>query len=199
VASTAEQNNKTTGRETSRTGQAVIHGVLLAVCCLLSNKIITSLLAFSRFVPRDDELLGGMWAVVATIFVFRYSHEESVSAALSRISATLLSFALCFVYLLILPFRPWGMAVLIGIGAIVLALIGRSGDIITAGITITVVMVVAGISPEHAWKQPILRLIDTVVGILVGIVGAWITTTLDRHIPSRSPADLQQRHGESIP
>jgi Fusaric acid resistance protein-like len=199
VTATAEQTRKTNGSETSLTAKAVSHGVLLSICCLLSYKIITDLLDFTRFVPRDDELLGGMWAVVATIFVFRYSHEESVSAALSRISATLLSFALCFVYLLILPFRPWGMAVLIGIGAIVLALIGRSGDIITAGITITVVMVVAGISPEHAWKQPILRLIDTVVGILVGIVGAWITTTLDRHIPSRSPADLRQAHRGGIP
>jgi hypothetical protein len=198
VTPTAEQNSNNTGRETSLTAKAVSHGVLLSICCLLSYKIIVDFLVFTRFVPRDDELLGGMWAVVATIFVFRYSHEESVSAALSRISATLLSFALCFVYLLIFPFRPWGMAVLIGIGAIVLALIGRSGDIITAGITITVVMVVAGISPEHAWKQPILRLIDTVVGILVGIVGAWITTTLDRHIPSRSPADLRQRHEANI-
>jgi len=199
VTATAEQTRKTNGSETSLTAKAVSHGVLLSICCLLSYKIIMDLLDFTRFVSRDDELLGGMWAVVATIFVFRYSHEESVSAALSRISATLLSFALCFVYLLILPFKPWGMAVLIGIGAIVLALIGRSGDIITAGITITVVMVVAGISPEHAWRQPILRLIDTVVGILVGIVGAWITTTLDRHIPSRSPADVRQAQRGGIP
>jgi uncharacterized membrane protein YgaE (UPF0421/DUF939 family) len=122
-----------------------------------------------------------MWAVVATIFVFRYSYEESKRAALSRLSATLLSFLLCFIYLLIFPFRPVGMAVLLGIGAIVLTLIGRSGDIITAGITTAVVMVVAGISPEHAWKQPILRLIDTIVGIAVGIVGAWIALKLTSH------------------
>jgi uncharacterized membrane protein YccC len=55
---------------------------------------------------------------------------------------------------------------------------------ITASITTTVVLVVAGISPEHAWKQPILRLIDTVVGIVVGIAGGWIALKLSRLIPN---------------
>jgi len=130
-----------------------------------------------------------MWAVIATIFVFRHSSEESAHAALSRTSATLVSFVLCFIYLLIFPFRPLGMAALIGIGAIVLSLIGRSEDIITTGITTTVVMVVAGISPQHAWKQPILRLIDTVVGIGVGIAGAWISLRLTSRNPSQAPRE----------
>ena len=196
---TTEQNSKTTVRELSRTGKSVSHGVVLGVCCFLSYKIITDLLAFSRFVPRDDELLGGMWAVVATIFVFRYSYDESVRAALSRTSATLFSFALCLVYLLFFPFRPWGLALLIAIGAIFLELLGRSEDIITASITTAVVMVVAAISPEHAWRQPILRLIDTGVGIAVGISGAYVGLTLTRRIPSQSPADLRQRQRGSIP
>jgi len=199
VTPTTEQNSKTTGRELSHTGQSVSHGVALAVCCFVSYKIITDLLALSRFAPRDDELLGGMWAVVATIFVFRYSYDESVRAALSRTSATLFSFALCLVYLLFFPFRPWGLALLIAIGAIFLELLGRSEDIITASITTAVVMVVAAISPEHAWRQPILRLIDTGVGIAVGISGAYVGLTLTRRIPSQSPADLRQRQRGSIP
>ena len=186
---TTERNRNTTGRELWRTGQSVSHGVALAVCCFLSYKIIIGLITWSRFVPRDDELLGGMWAVVATIFVFRYSYEESVRAALSRISATIFSFALCLIYLLIFPFRPWGLAVLLAIGAIVLEFVGRSEDIITADITTAVVLVVAGISPQHAWKEPILRLIDTVVGIAVGIVGARIALKLVRRIPP-SPGEL---------
>jgi Fusaric acid resistance protein-like len=199
VTPTTELNRKTTGRAVSRTGQSISYGAALAVCCFLSYKITTDLLALSRFVPRDDELLGGMWAVVATIFVFRYSYDESVRVALSRISATLFSFVLCLIYLLIFPFRLWGLAVLIAIGAIVLELVGRSEDIITADITTAVVMVVAGISPEHAWKQPILRLLDTLVGVAVGILGARIALKLVHRIPSPSPADFPQRHGESIP
>lgn len=198
MTSTTEQNRKTTWREFSHTGQSVSHGVALAVCCFLSYKIITDLLALSRFAPRDDELLGGMWAVVATIFVFRYSYDESVRAALSRTSATLFSFALCLAYFLIFPFRLWGLVLLIAIGAIFLDLIGRSEDIITACITTAVVMVVAGISPEHAWKQPILRLIDTGVGIGVGISGAYVGLALTRRIASQSQSELGQRHGAGI-
>src|SRR6516225_7889605 len=166
------QINMTAVSRELRVGQAVNHAVVLAICCFISFRIVTDILAAAQFLPRDDELLGGMWAVIATIFVFRYSYEESARAALSRTSATLLSFVLCFGYLLIFPFRPLGMAGLIGAGAIVLSLIGRSDDIITAGITTAVVIVVAAISPQHAWKQPILRLIDTVVGIGVGVFGA---------------------------
>jgi hypothetical protein len=188
VNTTMKQTGETTVRCERHTDQAISHGVLLGACCLLSYKIITVLLTVSRFVPRDDKLLGGMWAVVATIFVFRRCYEESANAALTRTAATLFSFGLCLIYLLIFPFRVWGMVALIAIGAIVLESIGRSEDVITACITTAVVLVVAGISPEHAWKQPILRLIDTVVGIVVGMLGAWIAVKLPRLVPNQPTA-----------
>jgi uncharacterized membrane protein YgaE (UPF0421/DUF939 family) len=158
--------------------QAAGQGVALAIACLVSYTLIVHILTRAYFISRDDDLLGGMWAVAATVFVYRDSSRESGRAALSRIAATLLSFALCLVYLLIFPFHPWGMAALIGIGAAVLTLIRRPNDIITTGITIAVVMVVAGIAPQHAWRQPILRLADTAVGIVVGITAAWISLKL---------------------
>jgi Fusaric acid resistance protein-like len=192
MISAEERSSPTTTPQPSGLGQAVIRGVLLAACCLVSYAVITYILVAARIVSRDDELLGGMWAVIATIFVFRFTYQESVTAALSRMSATALSFALCFLYLLLFPFRPLGLAALIGIGAILLSLIGRSGDIITAGITTAVVMVAAGISPQHAWKEPIFRLIDTVIGIGVGIAGAWMGRALTRHSPSREPAELRE-------
>lgn len=99
-------------------------------------------------------------------------------AAASRSVATLLSFALCLIYLLILPFHPVGLVVLIGIGTLMLSLIRRFGEIITVGITTTVVMVVAAISPHDAWQQPILRLADTAVGVAVGLTAAGIGSRL---------------------
>jgi uncharacterized membrane protein YccC len=89
-------------------------------------------------------------------------------------AATSVSFALCLVYLLIFPFHLWGMAALIGIGAIVVTTMGRPDDTITTGITIAVVMVVAALSPHDAWRQPILRLVDTAVGVAVGVAAAWL-------------------------
>jgi uncharacterized membrane protein YccC len=76
-------------------------------------------------------------------------------------------------YLLILPFHAWGLALLIGIGTLVMMLAGRSEDVVTTAITTAVVMVAAAVSPKHAWEQPILRLFDTAVGIAVGLAAAW--------------------------
>jgi uncharacterized membrane protein YccC len=159
-------------------GQAVGSGAILALACLIGYWLITSVLTREYSVSRDDDLLGGMWAAVATIFMYRQSHIESARAAFSRTLATLVSFVLCLIYLLIFPFHVIGMAALIGIIAIILALVRRSEDIITAAITTAVVMVVAGISPDNAWEQPILRLVDTAVGILVGVAAAWIALGL---------------------
>jgi len=161
---------------------AIIHGAMLSVLCVISYWLITHILARAFLVPRDDALLGGMWAVVATVFVYRYGYDQTIAAAIARMMATLLSFALCLLYLLFFPFEVWGMAALIGIGAVVMVWLGRPDDVITTGITTAVVMVVAAISPEHAWKQPILRVVDTIVGAGIGIIGAAINSKLANHL-----------------
>jgi hypothetical protein len=47
--------------------------------------------------------------------------------------------------------------------SLVMMLLGRRNEIVTAGITISVVMIVAALSPASAWLQPLLRLLDTLV------------------------------------
>jgi uncharacterized membrane protein YccC len=168
-----------TMHNSARARPGLVHGLTLSLLCMGSYWLITHILVHVFSVSRDDDLLGGMWAVVATIFVYRFSFDQSVSAALSRIGATSLSFALCLVYLLFFPFHLWGLAALIGIGAVAMSLLGRPDDIVTTGITTAVVMVVAALSPSHAWMQPILRIVDTVAGVTVGTVGAWIVLKLD--------------------
>jgi hypothetical protein len=68
------------------------------------------------------------------------------------------------------------MAVVIGLGTIVMMLLGEQGDIVTTGITTTVVLVSAALNPHEAWHQPILRLVDTVVGIAVGVSCKWLAS-----------------------
>ena len=59
-------------------------------------------------------------------------------------------------------------------------LIGPPGDPITAGITTAAVLVVAAVSPQNAWEQPILRFADTLIGVSVGIAAAWIDLRMVR-------------------
>ena len=61
---------------------------------------------------------------------------------------------------------------------------------------IAVVMVVAALSPHNAWRQPILRLIDTAVGVAVGVAAAWlgvnamrVTKLIGRDNPPRADAE----------
>ena len=152
----------------------VAYAVAMTIACAISYAVITELLV--RFVNEPTELLGGMWAVVATVFVFRESRARSIDAGLARLFATCVSFALCLVYLLLFPFTGLGMAVMIGVGTMAMMLLGRQGDIVTTGITTAVVLVVAAMNPQEAWRQPILRLVDTVVGITVGVSCKWFAS-----------------------
>ena len=155
---------------------ALIHGVTLSLSCVISYWLITHLLTRSdRRLAGRQSSLGGMWAAIATLFVYRFGYEQSIGAALSRVASTTVSFVLCLAYLLLFPFHLWGLAVLIGIGAVTMSMIGRPDDTITTGITTVVVMVVASISPRQAWMQPVLRMVDTIVGVGVGLVAAWLS------------------------
>ena len=64
----------------------MIYALEMAIASAISYWIITHGLA--PFVDRASDFLGGMWAVVATVFVFRDTRANSVSAGLARLLAT---------------------------------------------------------------------------------------------------------------
>jgi uncharacterized membrane protein YccC len=184
---TPERPQRLSGRSGwPQAGASVVECVILAVACLITYWLATSALSRVYSLSRDDDLLGGMWAVIATIFVLRDSYGKSVAAAVSRMAATFVSFALCLIYLAFLPFHAWALAVLVGASALAVMLLGRPGDAVTAGITTAVIMVVAAVTPQHAWQQPILRLVDTVVGVAVGALAAWMGMQVKRFLSARS-------------
>jgi uncharacterized membrane protein YccC len=153
--------------------EAAVDTAVLAVACVVTYLLVSKVLSRLYFVSRDDDLLGGMWAVISAIFVNRASYQQSRAAAVSRVAATALSVVFCLVYLAFLPFHVWALPVLIGVSALAATLIGRPEDAMTAAITTTVILIVAAVSPQHAWHQPILRLADTAVGVVVGLTAAW--------------------------
>ena len=152
----------------------LVHAVSMAVACLITYWIMTQ--GLSQLVDRDSGYLGGMWAAIATVFVWRETAHDALSAGLARLLATCVSFALCLPYLWLFPSGALGMALLICFGTMIMALLNRREDIITTAITIIVVMVVAAINPRDAWNQPLLRLLDTTVGIGVGVGCKWLSS-----------------------
>ena len=73
---------------------AAEHAVALATACLLSYWLTTRVLSQVHSLSAPDDLVGGLWAVIATTFVYREGHRQSVAAALTRASATSLGFVL---------------------------------------------------------------------------------------------------------
>ena len=178
--------NMPQGKDRKLSSWDVAYALNMAIACLITYWIMTHIL--SRFVDESTGFLGGMWAVVATVFVFRETRLRSLSAGIARLIATCVSFALCLLYLLLFPFTPMGMAALIAIGTMAMAWLGRRDDIVTVGITTAVVMVVAAMSPSDAWQQPLLRLVDTIVGIAVGVACKWAASFLfSKDIGERAP------------
>ncbi|MFZ0047296.1 MAG: FUSC family protein [Streptosporangiaceae bacterium] len=153
---------------------AVPESALLALACLLSYWLVTDLVTRLHPISAPDDLVGGIWAVIATIFVCRSSYHSSPLAGVSRVAATLVSFVLCELYLIFLPFHLWGLALLIGLSTLIPTLAGRPGDSATAAITTAVLLPLASLHPDDAWVGPIMRLADTIIGVLVGVAAAWL-------------------------
>jgi hypothetical protein len=114
----------TPARATVTARSAVTQSVALALACLTSYSLVRHASGYIHPLTDADEQIGGLWAVIATAFVFRTSQAESIIAAKTRVAATALSFALCFAYLLFLPSYAWGLAALIAVGTLVLTSAG---------------------------------------------------------------------------
>ena len=157
--------------------RGAVVSVTLALACLGSYSLVRYAGAPIHSLSQADHLVGGLWAVIATAFVFRTTEDESVTAAKTRVAATALSFALCFVYLLFLPFHAWGLAALIAVCTLLLISLGQSDDVGVAAITTGAVMVIAALGPHHAWQKPLIGVVGTAVGIAIGLAASWVANS----------------------
>jgi len=166
----------------------LIYSITMSLACLASFWIMTRLL--NPIVAKDDDLLGGMWAAVAAAFVFREARFNSIAAGTSRLVATFVSIVLCFAYLLVAPPGAVGMAILLAIGALIMILLEKRQELITTGITTIVVMVVAMLSADPR-NQPLLRFIDTLVGVGMGVLCNFVVTIVFARLSSKATAESQ--------
>jgi uncharacterized membrane protein YccC len=169
---------------------AVLECIIVGAACVLAYWLVT--LTEPHIYPRARSAtqIGALWAVISVVFVLRDSYEKSTAAAVSRMAATSVSFVLCLVFL---PFHIWALGLLVGASALAVILLGRPGDAVSAGISSAVVMIATTLDPHHAWQQPILRFADTVAGVAVGVVAAWLGLRILR---PRLPPGQSQGQGQ---
>ena len=154
----------------------VAYAIDMAIAAVITYCLMMFILPLVMNRPTDS--VGVLWAVISTVFVFRDTRAHSLSAGLSRLVATFVSFALCLMYLALFPANPLAMIVLITIGTLIMMVLGRRDDIGLTAITTAVVLIVAASVSQDAWQQPFLRLLDTIVGIAVGVACKWIASFL---------------------
>jgi len=153
----------------------VAYAVDMAIACVITYWIMLEI--HDRFgLGASSKVVGTLWAIVATIYVFRDTRANSLSASVGRIITTVVSFALCFAYLLLFPFTLVGLVAVLAVGTLIMMVLGRREEIGLAAVTTAVVMLVAAIDAQDAWQQPLLRLMDTLIGIAVGVACKWIAS-----------------------
>jgi uncharacterized membrane protein YccC len=154
----------------------VAYAAGLGIACLVTYWVMVSLLP--GLTGRPSTPVAMIWAVISAAFVYKDTRSHSISAGISRLIGTLISVVLCLAYLSLLRASPVGMAILLAIGTILTTWLDRPGEIGVTAITTAVVMIVATSEPQDAWQQPLLRLLDTVVGIIVGVACKWAASSL---------------------
>ena len=108
--------------------------------------------------------------------VYKDTRTQSLSAGMSRLIATFAGFALCLIYLSLMPATTIGMGALITVGVLLMIISGRPDETGLTAITIAVIMIVATNNPQDAWLQPLLRLVDTLIGISIGVACKWVAS-----------------------
>jgi uncharacterized membrane protein YccC len=116
------------GRLSSRD---VADALIMAVACAISYWIESR--ALISVTSDHSAMLGGMWAAISVVFVFRATREDTWSAGIARLIATSVSVVLCLLYLWFFPFTVAGMAALIGLGTLAMILLDRRDGIVTTG------------------------------------------------------------------
>jgi uncharacterized membrane protein YccC len=92
---------------------AVLDSAILAIACLITFMLVTDLLPRVYHLSRADDLIGGLWAVIAAVFVFRDTYQHSMSAAVSRTAATAaITTAVVLVASAVSPQHAWQQPIL---------------------------------------------------------------------------------------
>src|SRR5262249_35913970 len=120
------------------------------------------------------------WCIVGDDFnclrLQRYAYSQSVCGNVATYCDICRICLVSDLSLSLLPATLIGMGALITAGVLMMTIIGRPDETGLTAITIAVIMIVAANNPQEAWLQPLLRLVDTLIGISIGVACKWIAS-----------------------
>lgn len=150
--------------------RAVIVSIQFTLVSLLSFLIATSISSFIEG-GSQSSFIGGLWAVISGIVVMQATMVDTRSSALLRVFGSFIGAVFSAIYLLLLPFNPFGLALLIGITVLVCQALSIPDHGRLAAVTVAVVLVVSTLNPEiDPVLNAALRFGDTVIGSAMAVL-----------------------------
>jgi len=145
----------------------------IALACLAAYVIgfqVTAL--FPGYLPK----IGGLWSAISAVVVTQSTRQETTSQASLRMLGSAIGAITSAAYLLLLPFHPLGMAVVIFATVTICTALRIPSHARLAAITVLVVMVTASFDPRlNPLLNALLRLIESGIGtgVAVLLVRLW--------------------------
>jgi len=125
---------------------------------------------FSHLFDRPDSLVSGLWCALTAIVVVQANIGGTYKAGLSRFLGVFIGSLLGGIFTVILGSNPFSLGISVGITVIVCTLLNMSDSVRIASMSVAVVMIMWKLHPEMSpWVFAFYRLIDSALGILIGI------------------------------
>ncbi|WP_211829337.1 FUSC family protein [Kistimonas asteriae] len=139
--------------------------------------------SFTRLWHEPTAMVGGLWAVISGLIVSEPATvKESIDTARTRVTGSAIGCLFGAVYLLLFSFNPFSYALFIGIASLLCYLLNYGQHVKLAAITMSVVIVVSSVSEINPVKNAILRLIESCIGVGVGVLVSWLLDKTIRYV-----------------
>jgi uncharacterized membrane protein YgaE (UPF0421/DUF939 family) len=115
--------------------------------------------------------VGPLWAVIVGIVVIQPTGKSTVQRAGFQVLGGLVGTIVSLVYLIILPFSPVLMAIVVGLAVLLCCALNRPEYSAPAALTVAVILIFSHINPDLSpFMNAGLRFSEVLIGTLVAIL-----------------------------
>lgn len=130
---------------------------------------------FTSLFPGYLPKIGALWSAISAVVVTQLSRQEAWSSASLRIIGSAIGALTSALYLVIHPFDPFGMALVIFATVLICSAINVPSHARLAAITVMVIMVTASLAPKlNPLVNALLRFLESCIGTGVAVLTVWL-------------------------